>query len=164
MWSFGRNSPQAALHICLFHTMRSFCREVTTEMLAILPGERDHVLELITKLIYAKSESEYDSLYQDLLQTRLSTVVDYYNSNRHSIQHEWVECFKGVNFTLGETTNKVCIFAPGTYIHVNNCTLYYTILGSMCSNSIKLALPRICIYRYSSLSRFLTSSLLCCLL
>ena len=63
------------------------------------------MLELITKLIYAKSESEHDSLYQDLLQTLLSTVIDYYNSNGHSIRHEWVECFKGVNFTLGKTTN-----------------------------------------------------------
>lgn len=97
--------PQAALHICLFHTMQSFRREVTTEKLSIRPGERDHVLELITKLTYAKSESEYDSLYQDLLQTRLSTVIDYYNTNWHSIRHEWVECFKGVNFTLGKTTN-----------------------------------------------------------
>ena len=85
---FRKEFPQAALHICLFHTMRSFCREVTTEKLSIRPGERDHVLELITKLTYAKSESEYDSLYQDLLQTRLSTVIDYYNSNWHSIRHE----------------------------------------------------------------------------
>ena len=102
---FRKELPQAALHICVFHTMRSFRREVTTEKLSILPGERDHVLELITKLTYAKSESEYDSIYQDLLKTRMNTVIEYYNSNWHSIRHEWVECFKGVHFTLGETTN-----------------------------------------------------------
>ena len=101
---FRKEFPQAALHICTFHTMRSFRREITTEKLSIRPGERDHVLELITKLAYAKSESEYDSLYQDLLQTCLSTVIEYYKSNWHSIRHKWVECFKGVHFTLGETT------------------------------------------------------------
>ena len=56
-------------------------------------------------MTYAKSESDYDSLYQDLLHTKLSTVIDYFNSNWHKIRHEWVECYKGMNFTLGETTN-----------------------------------------------------------
>lgn len=102
---FRKEFPQAALHICLFHTMRSFRREVTTDKLSIRPGEKNHVLEIITKLAYAKSESEYDGLYQDLLQTRLTTVIEYYNANWHKIRHEWVECFKGVSFTLGETTN-----------------------------------------------------------
>ena len=133
---FRKEFPQAALHICLFHTMRSFHREVTTEKPSIRPGERDHVLELITKLTYAKSESEYDSLYQDLLQTRLSTVIDYYNSNWHSIRHEWVECFKGVHFTLGEMTNSRLEKVNGkiktvctrcVYMSKIDCILYYTI-------------------------------------
>ena len=41
---FRRQFPTAALHICLFHTLRSFRREVTTEKLGIRPGERDHAL------------------------------------------------------------------------------------------------------------------------
>ena len=102
---FRRQFPTAALHICLFHTLRSFRREVTTEKLGIRPGERDHALEIITKLAYSKSESEYDEHYQDLLQSGLKTVISYYNSNWHDIRFEWVECFKGVCFTLGERTN-----------------------------------------------------------
>ena len=76
---FWKELAQAALHICIFHTMCSLSREVTTEKLSILPEEKDHVLELITRLTYAKSESEYDSLYQDLLKTCLNTVIEYYN-------------------------------------------------------------------------------------
>ena len=102
---FRKEFPEAALHICLFHTLRTFRREVTTEKMGIRPGERDHALEIITKLAYSKSEAEYDEHYQELLQSGLKTVISYYNSHWHGIRHEWVECFKGVCFTLGERTN-----------------------------------------------------------
>lgn len=102
---FRKEFPDAALHICLFHTLRSFRREITTEKMSIRPGERDHALEIITKLAYSKSESEYDEHYQDLLHSGLTNVISYYNSNWHGIRFEWVECFKGVSFTLGERTN-----------------------------------------------------------
>ena len=104
---FRKEFPEAALHICLFHTLQSFRREITTEKLGIRSGERDHALEIIMKLVYSKSESEYEEHYQDLLQSGLKTVVSYYNSNWHDIRHEWVECFKGVSFTLGERTKLI---------------------------------------------------------
>ena len=63
---FWKKFPGAVPHICLFHTLRSFRREVTTEKLGIRPGERDHALEIITKLAYSKSEAEYDEHYQDV--------------------------------------------------------------------------------------------------
>ena len=44
--------PNASLHICLFHVLRSFRREVTTDKLSIHPGKRDHVFEIISKLAY----------------------------------------------------------------------------------------------------------------
>ena len=102
---FRKEFPGAALHICLFHTLRSFRREVTTEKLGIRPGERDHALEIITKLAYSKSEAEYNEHYQDLLHSGLKMVISYYNLNWHDIRSEWVECFKGICFTLGERTN-----------------------------------------------------------
>ena len=79
---FRKEFPGAALHniICLFHTLQSFRREVTTEKLGIQLGERDHALEIITKLAYSKSESaaEYNEHYQDLLHSGLKTVISYY--------------------------------------------------------------------------------------
>jgi len=101
---FRKEFPEAALHICLFHTLWSFRREVTTEKMSIFPGKRDHTLEIVTKLAYSKSESEYEEFYQDLLYSGLTNVISYYNSNWHEIRHEWVHCFKGVSFTLGERT------------------------------------------------------------
>ena len=52
---------------------------------SILPGERDHVLEIISKLVYSKSESKYDKHYQALLKSGLKTVISYYNTNWHGI-------------------------------------------------------------------------------
>ena len=102
---FKKEFPDAAVHICLFHTLRSFRREVTMEKMRIPSGEREHALEIITKLAYSKSEDEYDEYYQDLCQCGLTNVISYYNTNWHEIRHEWVDCFKRVSFTLGERTN-----------------------------------------------------------
>ena len=80
-------------------------REVTCEKFGLCPGEQDHALEMLTQLVYSKSEAEYTQHYQFLLGSGLQSVIDYYNSNWHPIQHQWVECFKGANFTMGEKTS-----------------------------------------------------------
>lgn len=102
---FRKEFPEAVLHLCLFHTLRSFRREITCEKLGIRSGERDHALELLTKLTYSKSETEYNENYQDLQCSGLKSVISYFNDNWHPIRQEWVEFYKGVSFTLGETTN-----------------------------------------------------------
>lgn len=102
---FSKEFPDAALTICLFHTLRSFKREITCEKMQIRSGERDHALELIVKLAYSKSEAVYNDNYEMLLQSGPSSVISYFNTNWHPIRAQWVECYKGVNFTLGESTN-----------------------------------------------------------
>ena len=102
---FSTEFPQATLLICLFHTLRSMRREVTCDKLGLHPGERDNALEILTKLTYSKSEANYLQNYECLLDSRLQSVIDYYNDNWHPIRHQWVECFKGANFTAGERTN-----------------------------------------------------------
>jgi len=83
----------------------SFRREITCEKLGIRSGERDHCLELITKLAYSHSESEYDKHYASLLDSAPMSVITYYNGNWHEIRHEWVDCFKSACTTFGERTN-----------------------------------------------------------
>ena len=100
--------PDASLVICFFHTLRSMRREVTCQKLGILPGERDHALELLTTLAYSASPQEYDDNYKDLKVSGLKSVIEYYDANWHPIRQEWVQCFVGINFTLGErTTNRL---------------------------------------------------------
>ena len=74
---FKKEFPNAALYICLFHVLRSFRREITTDKLSIHPDERDCVLEIISKLAYSKLESEYGEHYQALLKSGLKTVISY---------------------------------------------------------------------------------------
>jgi len=50
---------QANLLICLFHTMRTFQREILCEKLGISQGERVLCLELLSKMTYAQNEAEY---------------------------------------------------------------------------------------------------------
>lgn len=51
--------PQANLHICLFHVMRTFKREISTEKMGITQEERTTALEIIQDICYAKSEEQY---------------------------------------------------------------------------------------------------------
>ena len=98
---FKKEFPSACLLICLFHTLRTLKREVSCEKLGLLPGERDHALELLTAIVYSSSPQQYEDNYKDLKVSGLKSVIDYY---WHPIRHEWVECFKGANFTVGERT------------------------------------------------------------
>lgn len=102
---FRKEFPKSSLVICLFHTLRSMKREITCEKLHIRIGEREHALELLQKLAYSKSHAQYTEHYQLLTQSGLQSVISYYNNNWHPIRHQWVECYKGLNFTLGESTN-----------------------------------------------------------
>ena len=89
---FKKEFPQATLQICLFHTLRSFRREITIEKMSIQPGERDHVLEIVTKLAYSKSDAEYDQNYQGfikgtiLIKIRILKVFSFRIPNETSIR------------------------------------------------------------------------------
>lgn len=100
--------PQAGLLICLFHTMRSFKREITTEKMGISADERLQVLEIIQSMAYAPNEEVYQDLYVQLMDTRFSAVKVYFTENWHSIRDEWVEGNKKKysNF-LNSTNNRL---------------------------------------------------------
>ena len=102
---FSEEFPGSTLQLCLFHVLRSFCREITCDKLGLRPGERDYVLELLTKLVYSSSEEEYEKHYAEFLKSSPQSVIQYYSANWHSIKDEWVECYKSLSFTLGEKTN-----------------------------------------------------------
>ena len=115
------------MHVCLFHILRSFRREVTCDKLGLRPGERDHVLEILSKLAYSKSDEEY-LVHYNLIRHQATICNSYYNTNWHKIRNEWVEAYKSFSFTLGERTN-------------NRLESLNSKIKSVCS-------------RYASLSRF----------
>ena len=85
--------------------MRSFKRKISCEKLGLCSGEREYALELMERIVYSKSPEEYELNYQLLQDSGLHRVLDYYDKNWLPIKEQWVQCFKGANFTLGESTN-----------------------------------------------------------
>lgn len=105
---FAEKIPGAELMICLFHTLRTFRREITPEKVGITAAQKVMVLELITKLVYARDEDEYCKFYQQLKETKLKQVLQYYDENWHGIKEQWVEGLKReACHYLNSTNNRI---------------------------------------------------------
>ena len=63
------------LQICLFHTLRTFKREITMDKMGITSGERDRCLEILTKITYSRSPEEYQLNLDLLKSTKDDSVV-----------------------------------------------------------------------------------------
>ena len=85
--------PQAALVICLLHTLRTMRREISCDKLRISQSERLMSLELLSKMAYARSEEAYLQIYNELTECAPKGVLDYFNENWHTIRNEWVKKF-----------------------------------------------------------------------
>lgn len=96
--------PDAKLNICLYHTLRSFQREITCEKMGITSAERNRSLEILTKIAYSRTPSEYSKYHQELDSISRSVRV-YIDTNWIPIKEQWVSCFKDCTLNLGETTN-----------------------------------------------------------
>ncbi|KAK2170206.1 hypothetical protein NP493_1158g00045 [Ridgeia piscesae] len=78
--------PGAALQICLFHVLRTFRREVTTEKLGIRSDERLVYLEIMQKMAYVAGEvSAGDSKW---LKITKSAIVDCGHMQAHHLHSE----------------------------------------------------------------------------
>ena len=61
---FLQKFPGICLQLWLFNVLRSFRREITCDKMGIRAGERDHALEILLKLAYSRSESDYNQHYE----------------------------------------------------------------------------------------------------
>ena len=94
--------PSAQLLICLFHTLRSFRREVTQEMMSLTAGKRIYCLKILQQM------DECMELYNDFQINAPSTVFDYFNEQWHSIRDQrtlGAKCAAG-NF-FNNTNNRI---------------------------------------------------------
>ena len=97
--------PNATLMICLFHTLRTFRREITTEKMGISAAQRITTLEIICKLVYAQNNEEYQKFYELLKQTELEKMIHYFDDNWHGIKEQWVEGLKRESCHYLNSTN-----------------------------------------------------------
>ena len=103
---FKRSFPQVNLQICLYHTLRTFSREVTMEKLKISSSERKVSLECLEKLAYSVGEEDYQDKYTSFVDKVPMQVQNYFNSNWHGIRVEWVKGLKSFHLK-NDTTNRV---------------------------------------------------------
>ena len=101
---FLKEFPDAVLQLCLFHVLRTFGREITTEAMSIRSAERRLALDLLQKLASSKSEEVYESNRKQLNDTGFTRVTEYFELNWHPIQYECVACFI-TSFNLNTHTN-----------------------------------------------------------
>jgi zinc finger SWIM domain-containing protein 3 len=102
--------PEASILICLFHVLRTFRREITCEKLGITSAERVLALEIVQRMAYAKTNDEYMDLHQELKETNLVSVMDYFNTNWHPIREQWVDVLKNDVTFMNRTNNRIeCI-------------------------------------------------------
>ena len=97
--------PDASILICLFHALRTFRREITSDKLGITSAERSLVLEIIQKMAFARTAVEYKELHQDLVGANLKSVSDYFNTNWHPIREQWVDGLKNEIITFQNCAN-----------------------------------------------------------
>lgn len=86
--------PDASHQLCMFHVLKRFRTAISTQSMDIKRRERKTCLELLQKITFSKTESEYEILYQRLMDLKHEKVSDYYNKNWHGIKEEWVQCYR----------------------------------------------------------------------
>lgn len=99
--------PKARLKLCLFHTLQTFGRQVTTAKMNISVKTRDMCLDLLSRLAHSKSQRQYDKNYSKLCEKAPASVLDYYNTNWHNIQDDWVIGLMQIKNFLNHTNNKL---------------------------------------------------------
>lgn len=100
--------PNAVLQICLFHVLQIFNREITTTKRKITTQQRQQALEILQKLAYSQSRTEYDQLYTQLCHLKLKRVTKYFDKNWHNIQDEWTLFGRNEHANFMNTTNNRC--------------------------------------------------------
>ena len=73
--------PNVIVLVCLFHTLRTFRREVSCEKLGISSGQRTMCLELLQKMAYAATDDEYTKLYTQFQTSAPKEVLNYFNES-----------------------------------------------------------------------------------
>lgn len=58
--------PQSSLHICAFHTLQTFRREISVQKLGITKPAQETALDILQHMVYAKDDDEYQRLHETL--------------------------------------------------------------------------------------------------
>lgn len=100
--------PNSNIFLCIFHFLQSMWRWLLYKKHDIHMDDRQYLMALIRKLVYAKTESELLTEYHNFEND--STVTKYKNFASHVKQYwarrkEWAVCFRNAAYMRGINTN-----------------------------------------------------------
>ena len=75
--AFSNCFPGVSLNICLYHTPRSFRKEVTCEKIGITSAERLRALEILSRMAHSKTSTQYDQALDELKTSKMKSVSGY---------------------------------------------------------------------------------------
>ena len=97
--------PDVALNICLFHTLRTFKREVTAAKMGISQALVEVLAELFQKMAYSDTLETYVKHQTDFLEVSPIQVKNYFNDNWDHLCDEWVVGLQQQSGNFGNSTN-----------------------------------------------------------
>lgn len=108
--SFNDVYPNAQIHLCVFHIQQIFQRQISVKDMNIDMNTKKNALNILTGMIYAKNQAEYDRLYGDLQLLNSPKILEYFNNHWHP--EEWRKMWVGyyvnkLNHFQNRTNNRV---------------------------------------------------------
>ncbi|XP_074596809.1 uncharacterized protein LOC141851903 [Brevipalpus obovatus] len=87
--AFQSTFPHTNIHICIFHVLQTFKREITCGKRNLKVEEKDEALKILRDMVYAETEDVYNSLYNSLHCINSPELNHYFDSNWHPIREQW---------------------------------------------------------------------------
>ncbi|XP_065320617.1 uncharacterized protein LOC135928176 [Gordionus sp. m RMFG-2023] len=103
--AFYDSFPGVSIHICIFHALRIFKREITVDKRNITSSEIKIVLDILQKMVYSKTEDIYNDLHSKLIELDMPLVSLYFNIKWHHIRKEWAIYWRNESPHLLNLTN-----------------------------------------------------------
>ena len=103
---FKKELPQAKLKICLFHLLKTFRTEMTTENLGANKRKRDNILEILQKIAYSSTLEQYETNKPLLMETQNTQATEYFSQSWDPIKDQWVIGLATL-CSLGNTNNRL---------------------------------------------------------
>ncbi|KAH9379452.1 hypothetical protein HPB48_022114 [Haemaphysalis longicornis] len=97
--------PQAKVLVCVYHTLRTFGREVSAKKLGITAEDRQTSLKLLQKMVLSKSDNEFEKHEKEFDQEVHPSIKAYYDKNWRPVRHEWYTGPQFVESSFNNTTN-----------------------------------------------------------
>jgi len=92
-----------AVLLCRFHVLRYIRKKI--HGLCVASDVKNQLLALVSAMVYASSDADYDVAFETLQQSSCCDFVSYFVANWHNCKDLWCLAFRKGLLTLGNNTN-----------------------------------------------------------